>query len=205
MSEFIYNETSREHTLDGKPIPSVSQVIDPLCNFEGIPKEVLVRKTELGIQFHEAIRLHLCDDLDFDSIDPDLVKPMRVFQVWWNNFSPFGRGEEDIEKPIYHKTLKYCGKPDLVTATKLYDWKLRLYNPITDTLKLVAYNHMLLSSRKVNESRRDCWTVCFDLDGRVKTHRSQNPKAWGVFRKMLERYNSEQKFNSLMEDWRGVN
>ncbi len=198
MNEFIYNEDTRQHTLGDKVIPSVSQVIEPLCNFEGIPEDVLERKTELGNQFHEAIRLHLLDDLDFGSLDPDLVKPMNAFIHFWRykNFPMVGF---HIEKPIYHPTLKYCGKPDLITTTGILDWKLRPYNAVTDILKLEAYKHM------VPLTKRERWTVCFDLKGNMTMYKSQHPKAWGIFRRMLERYNSEHKFNELMEAWKRAN
>ena len=60
---FVYNEETRIHTLGGKIIPSVSQVIEPLSDFSKIPKAILARKTELGTQFHDAIHAHLEDDL----------------------------------------------------------------------------------------------------------------------------------------------
>ncbi len=195
MGEFVYNEDTRVHTLSGKIIPSVSQVIAPLSNFDAIPQAVLARKAELGTQFHEAIRLHLLNDLAFDSIDPDLVKPMETFIEWWTGL----RKVIAIEKPIHHKRLKYCGCPDLYAEGALYDWKLRDYIPVVDTLKLTAYNHM------ITRKELALWTICFDLKGGLKIRSSNHPKAWGIFRKMLERYYSEREFYNLMEQWKGVN
>lgn len=198
MSDFIYNEESRIHTLSGKVIPSVSQIIEPLTDFSGIPPKVLARKRELGKEFHEAIHAHLEDDLLFDSLDPDLVKPMEAFVGFWKDMKvPFSNMQ--IEEPLVHRRLKYCGKPDLVTATAIYDWKLSLYNPMTVPLQLEGYKHMLPAGK------RDRWAVCVDLDGKIKMHKAQHPKAWGVFRRLLERYYSEKEFNELMEAWKGLN
>lgn len=198
MSKFIYNEETRQHTLNGKIIPSVSQVIDTLNDFSGIDPEVLERKAELGIEFHKAIRLHLLDDLWFDSIDPDLVKPMNTFIDWWDKRKK-SYDITHIESPMYHKTLKYCGCPDLVCETDLFDWKLRKYMPVVDVLKLEAYKHML------GVERREKWTVCFDLDGKVNMYEARNRKAWGIYRKLLEKYYSDMEFNELMSRWRGIN
>ncbi len=196
--EFVYDEIGRNHTLGGISIPSVTQIISPLSDFSKIPIEILERKTILGQEFHEAIRLHLLDDLRFDSLDSDLTKPMDAFVEFWR-YKEFPMKGFMIEIPMHHKTLKYCGKPDLVTRTHIFDWKLRPFKPVTDILQLEAYKHML------PPGKRDRWTVCFDLEGNMKMHRSQHPKSWGIFRKLLERYYSELDFNNLMEDWKGLN
>lgn len=192
---FVYDEINRNHTLDGKHIGSVSQIIAPLSDFGNIPPEKLERKRQLGIEFHEAIRLYLFNDLLMTSVDPDLRKPMKTFINWANEQHLFGI----CEAPIHHKTLKYCGKPDLTNGTAIYDWKLRPYNRLTDTLQLEAYKHMI--TRKKLALR----TVCFDIEGKMTIHDSYHPKAWGIFRKMLERYYSELEFYNLMESWKGLN
>lgn len=201
MSHFIYNEDTRIHTLDGKVIPSVSNVIEPLSDFSKIPPAILARKTELGTQFHDAIHAHLEDDLVFDSLDPDLVKPMNTFVEWWAIVGMcFTDADMIIEVPGHHPTLKYCGKPDLqINNEVLYDWKLRPYMPAVDTLKLEGYKHM------VSRKKLDLWTVCFDLEGKMSIHNSRHPKAWGIFRKLLEHYNTELEFQTLMKNWEEIN
>ena len=86
----------------------------------------------------------------------------------------------------------------MATRTDLFDWKLRGYMPFVDTLKLEAYNHM------VSRKKLALWTVCFDLEGKVSIHDSRHPKSWGIFRKLLERYNSELELQTLMENWKGM-
>ncbi|MGR3301258.1 MAG: hypothetical protein ACUZ8I_02025 [Candidatus Scalindua sp.] len=194
-NQFVYDEIERKHTLNGKPIGSVSQIIAPLNDFSKIPPGKLERKRQLGIEFHEAIRLHLLDDLAFDDLDPDLVKPMNTFTEWWTGL----RKIISIERPIYHKILKYCGQPDLVCDNAIYDWKLRGFMPAVDRLKLEAYRHM------VSKTKLSLWTVCFTLEGKMTIHDSYHKQAWGIFRKMLERYNSELEFDNLMNNWKGVN
>lgn len=195
---FVYNEETRQHTLNGKHIGSVSQIIAPLNDFSNIPPEKLERKCQLGIEFHKAIDLYLIDDLNFDRLDPDLIKPMTTFIEWWDN-GWIKATNFTSEQPICHKTLKYCGKPDLWNDGAIYDFKLRPYKPVTDILQLEGYRHML------PPGKRDRWTVCFDLEGNMKMHRSQHPKAWGIFRRLLERYYSDLEFNNLMTDWKGLN
>jgi len=187
MSNFIYNEDTRIHTLDGIILPSVSQIIEPLTNFDNIPVKVLERKKQLGIYFHLAIELYALDDLRIDSLDSNLIKPMNSFIQWEK--SQDDRKSAIYEKPLHHKTLKYCGKPDRISDTRIIDFKLRRYNPITDCLQLEAYRHM------VNHETRALWTVCFDLEGKISVHDAYHSQAWAVFRKLLDRWKSEQKFN----------
>lgn len=196
---FIYDELTRHHSLNGRRIPSVSQVIAPLSNFDAIPAAVLARKRELGIQFHEAIKLHLLDDLIFDSLDTDIVKPMETFIQWTEVFRGLDTSDFQIEQPICYERLKYCGKPDLVTPMTLFDWKLRPFKGLADILQLEGYKHIL------PPGKRDRWVFCFDIEGKMTRHRCLNRQAWGIFRKMLERYYSELKFNNLIKLWKGLN
>lgn len=197
-SNFTYNEESRIHTLGDSIIPSVSQVIQPLTDFSGIPEAVLQRKRDLGIQFHEAVRLHLLDDLLFESLDSDLVLPVKAFIKFWSDMkAPFSN--LTIEESLCHSRLKYCGKPDLVTPTAIYDWKLRPYKPVTDILQLEAYKHMLKGFKG------DRWAICVTLDGKLTMHKAQHRQAWSVFRQLLERWYSEREFNKLIGAWKGIN
>ncbi len=195
---FSFDKVKHEYVLNGFVLPSVTQIISPLNDFSGIPPEVLERKCELGIEFHEAIRLHIKNDLAFECLDPDLVEPMITFVEWWD-ILPKELKIVYLEHPMYHKSLRYAGTADLITETAIYDFKLRPYKPLTDILQLEAYKHMLLPGK------RERWTVCFDLEGNMKMHRAQHPKAWGIFRRLLERYYSELEFNNLMAGWKGLN
>ncbi len=198
MNNFIYNEESRIHTLNERIIPSVSQAIAPLNDFSGIPEKKLARKAELGRQFHEAIRLHLLNDLFFDSIDPALVKPMNAFIEWWPSQN-IGGADLKMEMPLCHPRLKYCGKPDLYTESRLFDWKLRPYKPVTDILQLEGYRRML------PPGKRERWVISVTLEGKLTRHRAENTQAWGIFRKMLERWYSDNEFNELVRAWEGMN
>jgi hypothetical protein len=179
-------------------LPSVTQIINPLNDFSGIPPDDLARKCELGIQFHKAIDLYLIDDLNFDRLDPDLLKPMSAFVSWWEQVV-CRPTIIFVEEPMYHKSLRYAGTADLITETTIYDFKLRPYKGVTDILQLEGYKHML------PPGKRDRWVVCFDLEGNMKMHRAQHPKAWGVFRRLLERYYSELEVSNLIEAWKGLN
>lgn len=194
-NKFIYNEETRVHTLGKHIIPSVTQVIAPLCNYDNVPARTLNHKRDLGLTFHAAIKLYLNGDLDENSIDPQLIKPMEAFDTFWADQFIGETFLYEIEIPIYHSKLKYCGKPDFVTDSTVYDWKLRPYNKVTDPLQMAAYKELY---PQVNE----LVVVCFDLEGNYRVHHAFNTQAWPTFRKMLDRWKSEQKFNLLLDKWK---
>lgn len=201
MSDFIYNEETRIHILDGKIIPSVSNIVQPLSmDYSKAHPRKLAYKKDLGIAFHECIRLFLNNDLDEDSIDEELVIPMRQFGEFWEHdeFADIPTPTiSAIEQPFCNKKLKYCGKPDMVTEDCVYDWKLRKYDPICDPLRMAGYAGLVSDfppKRKV--------VVEFSLDGGYRIHDAEKKQAWPMYRKLLEWYWKNQDFENLLNQWR---
>ncbi len=196
MGKFKYNEDSRIHTLGGKVIPSVTQVIEPVTDFSMVPLNVLARKTELGINFHKAIELHHLNDLCFDSLDPDLVAPMETYIKWW----PTRRDYETAlaETPAVNSIFEYCGKPDISTLDGIYDFKLRVFNPITDTLQMAGYSKLGISAWP-----RHLTCVCFDIKGGIKVHDAKHKQAWGMFRLLLEAKRDNINIDNEIKLWKG--
>lgn len=200
MSEFIYNEDTRIHTLDGKVIPSVSNIVQPLSmDYSKAHPGKLERKRDLGISFHECIRLFLSNDLDEDSIDEGLIIPMRQFKEFWLEDENVGRNPiiTAIEKPFYSEKSKYCGKPDMITEDTIYDWKLRKFDPIADPLRMAGYAGLVSDfpqKRKV--------VVEFSLDAGYRVHDAHKPQATAMFKTLLKWYWKKQKFENLLSQWR---
>ena len=201
MGEFVYNEETRIHTHGGKIIPSVSNIVEPLSmDYSKAHPGKLERKRDLGNAFHECIQLFLDDDLDEDSIDEDLIIPMRQFKEFWTDDEFKGLPAPimvSIEQPACNEKLKYCGKSDLVTEDAIYDWKLRKYDPVCDPLRMAGYAGLISDfppKRKV--------VVEFSLDSGYRVYDAAKKQAWPMFRKLLEWYWDKQKFENLLENWR---
>ncbi len=197
MSEFIYNEESRIHTLNGKIIPSVSNIVAPLgMDYSKAHPGKLAHKKDLGVAFHECIRLFLSNDLDESTVDDDLKLPMQQFQRFYEQ-TLMDAEIFSIEQPFCNEKLKYVGKPDLVTEYCIYDWKLRKYDAVCDPLRMAGYAGLVSDFPPKNRI-----VVEFSLDGDYRIHYADNKQAWPMFRKMLEYYYSKQKFDELCEKWR---
>ena len=201
MGEFIYNEETRIHTLNKKVIPSVSNIVEPLSmDYSKAHPGKLERKRDLGTAFHECIELFLNDDLDEDSIDEDLVIPMRQFGEFWEH-DEFADVPTPtiiaIEQPFCNEKLKYCGKPDMVTEDTIYDWKLRPYDPICDPLRMAGYAGLISDfppKRKV--------VVEFSLDAGYRVYDADKKQSVAMFRTLLKWYWKKQEFDNLLNQWR---
>ncbi|MCR4293610.1 MAG: hypothetical protein NUV76_12125 [Candidatus Kuenenia sp.] len=200
MKEFVYNEETRIHTLDGKVIPSVSNIVAPLSmDYSKAHPGKLAHKKDLGIAFHECIRLFLANDLDEESIDEELIIPMRQFKEFWLEDENVGRNPiiTSIEKSFCNEKLKYCGKPDFVTEDTIYDWKLRKYDPICDPLRMAGYAGLINDfppKRKV--------VVEFSLDSGYRVHNAEKKQAWSFFRLLLERFQKNKEWDLKIEQWK---
>lgn len=202
-NEFIYDEETRIHTLDGKVIPSVSNIVGTLSmDYSKAHPGKLAHKKDLGIAFHECIRLFLSNDLEEDSIDEDLIKPFAQFREFWLEDEFKGLplpASIAIEHPFCNEKLKYCGKPDLVTEDCIYDWKLRKYDPIADPLRMVGYDGLV---NNIGFPQKRKVVVEFSLEGGYRVHDADKKQAWPMFRKMLEFYWKNQEFETLLDQWR---
>ena len=197
---FVYNEESRIHTLNGKVIPSVSNIVAPLSmDYSKVHPGKLANKRDLGVAFHECIRLFLNNDLDEDSIDDYLKPPMQEFKKFWMEYA-------------YEE------------ANVIYDWKLRKYDTVCDPLRMAGYQGlaqhltadvMIVESVFCNEKLKYCgkpdmitgkppWkliVVEFSHEG-YRVHDAHKQQAWPMFVKLLEFYKTKQKFDKLCEKWR---
>lgn len=111
MSEILLDTATHTYTVDGEVKPSVTQVMDILTDFIGVPSAVLERKRAIGIAAHKACELHDAGTLDVDSVH-DLVIP------YLNAYMKFKResGIEVIanETLVYNSPHDYCGTVDLI-------------------------------------------------------------------------------------------
>ena len=74
MSEFqlTFEEEGHRYTLDGRQVPSVTQILKPLDCFENVPPDLLERARELGSHVHLACHLDNRGDLDEESLDQEI-------------------------------------------------------------------------------------------------------------------------------------
>src|SRR5262245_45892632 len=70
LNNVIYDVVTRRHTLDGHPVPSVTQILSVAYpnRFAGVPADVLAHKAAIGTAVHTAAHYHAEHDLRESSI-----------------------------------------------------------------------------------------------------------------------------------------
>lgn len=106
-------EETHTYLLDGSPVPSVTEILKPLVDMSRVPPDVLEYKRSLGKAVHKAIDLDAKQDLNYDSLDPDIVP---FFEAWlkWKRESHFS--VQFTELVVWSRKLRYAGTLDLLGA-----------------------------------------------------------------------------------------
>lgn len=98
-----------EYREGGVLIPSVTQILAPLSNFEFVHPEVLAAAQQFGTAVHLACELDDLGKLNTDSLDSALMPYLNG----WRKFSrDYAVSWEAIESRVYSPTLRYAGTLD---------------------------------------------------------------------------------------------
>lgn len=111
--ELQFEEAGHVYRLDGRVLPSVTQVLRFLDDFESVPPAVLEAARQFGTHVHTACHLDVLGTLDEDALDPALAPYVEAFRKF--------RAESGFEilsseERVYHVGLNYAGTLDLRAA-----------------------------------------------------------------------------------------
>jgi hypothetical protein len=121
-----YDPANHLYTLDGLPLPSVTQILGQFRRvhlgelkymvdvFSGriFPAEVFDHPAEAGGAIHQgAAYLLQGKGLRWDSLAPELVGPLRQFETW---LQEYGVKPLLVETPLASRRWRYAGTPDAV-------------------------------------------------------------------------------------------
>lgn len=115
MSALQFDEGLHEYRLDGRRLPSVTQLLAPLVDYSQVPKETLERAQQLGTAVHRMTELHDKEDLDEESLSNEL----RPYLEGWKKFRTECQFEPvTVEHRMSHPTFRYAGTSDRTGAIK---------------------------------------------------------------------------------------
>lgn len=105
-----FDPTSHSYTLDGRRLPNVTSILEPLSSYAGVPRHILDAAAERGNHVHKACELVLWDLLDEDELADEYKPYIAAFKQFLveTRFSA-----DHIEARVYHKELLYAGTLDL--------------------------------------------------------------------------------------------
>lgn len=197
MKGFHFDGEHHWYTFDGKPLVSVTRVLKPLYDFSFVNHDVLARAADYGTALHKACELSLSDDLDEDSLDENLKRPLEAFQMWAEAEL---NGESYVcEKRMYHPRLKYAGTADIIIdGQAVIDIKSRPFSEKTDPLQLIAYEHLWMNTEGHSPGPYKRYVLELKQDGTFVVTNAGRPRAWEKFRYLLDYF----KMTKEIETWK---
>lgn len=112
MIGLIFNEETHTYTLDGRELPSVTQVLKLITAqaFAHVDPGVLARAAELGTAAHKMIELDCKGDLDEETLHEALIPSL---QAWRSFLATSGFTIIANEQRVHSLRYAYAGTLDL--------------------------------------------------------------------------------------------
>ncbi|MBT9148144.1 MAG: hypothetical protein DDT32_01914 [Syntrophomonadaceae bacterium] len=153
-NEVTFQAKSHTYTVDGKRIPSVSQILEPLQDFSNVDPITLMAAQEFGRGVHSMTALWDQGTLDEEDLDIGLIPYLQG----WRKFLKQTECEiYEVELAVHHEKYGYAGRLDRLVYLKrgrrrvcaILDIKTgEAQNPVTG-VQLAGYHAAYTSSRKV--------------------------------------------------------
>ncbi|MGH9933171.1 MAG: hypothetical protein ACREA9_28640, partial [Pyrinomonadaceae bacterium] len=103
------------YTIDGAAVPNVTRIIAPLIDFNGIPRDRLERKRQLGASLHKAIEYDVRAGVDLSTVP----EPVIPYFLAWQVFIKHTEFQALLcEHPVASKIFGFAGTLDLVGKFK---------------------------------------------------------------------------------------
>lgn len=179
LPELKFDATTHRYTLGGKHLPSVTQVLQVLDQYEGVPLRVLEAAREFGVHVHLACELDDRGTLDEAALD----RRLAPYLAGWRKFRrDTGFAPTHIEERIVHRQLGYAGTLDRLGTLRgrpaLVDIKSGM-KPKSVGAQTAAYAEafVLTAGAKRRPAR-----YCVQLsEGDYRLHVLDDPADWPLF------------------------
>jgi hypothetical protein len=185
----IFDKNKHAYHYGGIKVPSVTQVLSQLTNFDSIPFEVLEHARKRGTAVHYGCELIDNDNIDWAGVHPE-IEPYLLSWVKFkkdNNFNPV-----ENEKRVYNQKYGFAGTLDVIGIVNNEKWLIdrkatATISPIT-ALQTAAYNSCLDS-----DHRRFC--IQLKKTGDYELVEYKNKGDFTEFLVMLNAYKIKEKYN----------
>lgn len=194
-----FDQPSHTYTLDGARLPSVTQVLDQLGSYAGIPEDVLARKAEIGDAVHLATEMHDRGELDEASVPTEIA---GYFEGWKRFRHDTGFKPQEIERRVHSAKFRFAGTLDR-TGTFTRVKGAHINRPVLVDLKCTyrlmasvgpqtaAYAYALQESTGLQVRRR--FAVRLVNDGTYQLEELKDPTDLSVFLAATTLYHWKQR------------
>lgn len=111
MTTLTFEPEAHVYHLNGQRLPSVTQVLEPLINYDGVPNGILQHAADRGTAVHLATEFWDDGDLDEESIDPEVLP---YVQAWQRFRAESGFEVLRSEVRVYSERHRYAGTVDCI-------------------------------------------------------------------------------------------
>lgn len=177
------------YTCNGRVVPGVTSVLEPLQFLDGVPWAVLEAARDFGSNVHLACHLFNTDKLDEAALDPAL-KPYLDGWIAFLNESGFHVMASEAQ--VHSRVFGYAGTADAFGTWQNTSWVVDIKSgvvPDTVGAQLAAYQH----AARLRPRRRLC--VQLTGDGRYRLHEQKDLSDFALFQSALNIYRYRMKRN----------
>lgn len=179
-----FDPVEHVYSVNGERWPSVTQIIEPMLELDGIPNHVLQAAAQFGTHVHQACHLFNVGRLD----EQDLDEPLRPYLEGWKRFrKDTGAVILESERLVYDYALRVAGTLDCIanfpgkSINKVVDIKTGSSVPWTVGMQTAAYAQMRkqeLCEYTISKERL-CCQLLPDSTYRIQT--LKNTSDWNDF------------------------
>jgi hypothetical protein len=176
-----FDAPSHTYRLAGRIVPSVTQILGIVTDFDGIPPAVLENARRRGEAVHKMIDLDNREELDETSVTDELAPFLKA---WRKFLAESGAVVISSELRVYHEKLGYAGTADLLLDWNgryvLPDIKATYAVPRTVGIQTAAYGEAYWQMHGGRGRRPE--RACIHLkDGDYKVHWRREPTDLSIF------------------------
>lgn len=167
-----FDSATHTYTLAGRRLPSVTQVLGVLDQYESVPLSALEAAREFGTHVHLAVELDIAGTLDEAALDPALAP---YLEGWRKYRRDSGIRIIGSEQRIVDTVLGYAGTCDVVGEVRGQNVVIDIKSgavPKSAGPQVAAYAQVL-------KIRRRCCLQLMPNDYRV--HALTDPSDWPLF------------------------
>lgn len=182
-----FDAATHVYTLDGRVVPSVTQALQVLQTFDGIPAAALEAARVRGVMVHAACDLLDREALDWSSLDPSLVPYVEGYRNWLDES---GAVVIASELRVASSTYRYAGTLDMLVEIgsgrlAVVDRKATATLPATVGPQTAAYAQAAEETHGHKRLRRYCLHLHPAHQRGYKLTELKDPADWSVFQSCL--------------------
>lgn len=193
METLTFDEAAHEYRHAGQRVPNVTRILSCLTDYSRVPIDVLAAKADLGRRVHQACEYHDDNDLDDESVAPDVMPYLQGYRRFLQEARP---RIELNERRVWNPVFRYAGTLDRVLLIDgvrwLVDLKTCFRTPASAGPQTAAYMAALPHGHQVK--RRAALRLLPDATYRLEP--LEQPDDWAIFLACLTVHNYQESKNS---------